>query len=124
MQDGELGYQNIFYAILDAFYSALKKANGSSLKIVMSEIGWPSKGGQATTFEYAGLYNKNLYNKNLLRHVKGGTPKRPVGPIETYIVSMFNENKPTPAYQKIGGSFTRTKCLNTNLSFNKNSKPS
>ena len=119
MQDGELGYQNIFYAILDAFYSALKKANGSSLKIVMSEIGWPSKGGQATTFEYAGLYNKNL-----IRHVKGGTPKRPVGPIETYIVSMFNENKRTPAYQKIGGSFTRTKCLNTNLSFNKNSKPS
>ena len=105
MQDGELGYQNIFYAILDAFYSALKKANGSSLKIVMSKIGWPSKGGQATTFEYAGLYNKNLYNKNLIRHVKGGTPKRPVGPIETYIVSMFNENKRTPAYQKNWGLF-------------------
>ena len=64
VQDGELGYKNIFYAILDAFYSALEKANGGSLKIIVSETGWPSEGGQATIFEYA-----SLYNKNLIKHV-------------------------------------------------------
>ena len=53
VQDDEHGYQNIFDAILDAFYSALEKANGGSLKIVVFEIGWPTEGGQATSFEEA-----------------------------------------------------------------------
>ena len=89
---------------------------GGFLKIIVSEIGWPSEGGSATSFEYA-----STYNSNLIRHVKGGTPKRPNGPIETYMFSMFNENLKTPDYEKNLGSFIQTNSLNSKLSLVKNS---
>ncbi|KAL3654473.1 hypothetical protein CASFOL_004154 [Castilleja foliolosa] len=62
-------YQNLFYAIVDAMYAALEKSGGSSVRIVVSESGWPSAGGDTTTVEYA-----STYLTNLIQRVKDGTP--------------------------------------------------
>lgn len=93
VKDGALGYQNLFDATLDAFYSALEKAGAPNVEVIVSETGWPSFGGVAATVEIAGAYYMNLIN-----HVKNsGTPKRPGKIIEAYLFAMFDEDQKGPA---------------------------
>ena len=101
VQDGQLGYWNLFDAIVDAMYSALEKSGGGNVKIVVSETGWPSGGGG----NGATAQNARTYNNNVVRHVRSraGTPRRPWRGVEAYLFAMFNENtKPVGVEQNFG----------------------
>ncbi|KAM0953940.1 putative glycosidase [Dioscorea sansibarensis] len=101
VQDGSLGYKNLFDGIVDSMYSALEKTGQPNLEVVVSETGWPSGGGATG----ATVDNAKIYNNNVIAHVEGetGTPKRPGKSIETYLFAMFNENqKPVGTEQNFG----------------------
>ncbi|ONK61467.1 uncharacterized protein A4U43_C08F30220 [Asparagus officinalis] len=101
VQDGDLSYANLFDAIIDAMYSAAEVvAGGPDVKVVVSETGWPSNGSV-----FATMQNAQIYNNNLVRHVRSnsGTPKRPGVEIETYLFAIFNENgKPAGVEENFG----------------------
>jgi exo-beta-1,3-glucanase (GH17 family) len=98
-----LVYNNLFHAMVDSMYAALEKAGAPTVRVVVSESGWPSAGGVAAT-----IGNARAYNQGLIDHVAHGTPKKP-GPIEAYLFAMFNENqKPGDATERNFGLFNPT----------------
>ncbi|XP_023738877.1 putative glucan endo-1,3-beta-glucosidase GVI [Lactuca sativa] len=102
VRDGDLGYTNMFDAMVDAVYSALEKVGAGGVEVVICETGWPSQGnGDFTTPELA-----RTYNQNLLNHVRAsGTPKRPNKNVETYVFALFNENQKDPGVEQHFGLF-------------------
>ncbi|WZZ47346.1 hypothetical protein YC2023_043605 [Brassica napus] len=62
-------YSNMFDAQLDAVYFALTAMNFKTVKVMVTESGWPSKGSPKETA--ATPDNALAYNTNLIRHVIG-----------------------------------------------------
>lgn len=101
-----LHYDNLFYAQIDAAYSALAALGYGKVEIRVSETGWPSKGDDdelGATPENAKTYNGNLLER---LHKKEGTPLKPNVSVQAFIFALFNENlKSGPTSERNYGLF-------------------
>lgn len=111
-------YTNMFDAQIDALYFALMALNFRTIRIMVTETGWPSKGSPKETA--ATPDNAQVYNTNLIRHVKNntGTPAKPGEELDVYIFSLFNENrKPGLESERNWGLFYPDQTSVYNLDF-------
>lgn len=101
-----LHYTNVFDAVIDAAYFAMSYLKFTNIPILVTESGWPSKGGSSEPD--ATPDNANTYNSNLIRHVLNntGTPKQPKVTVSTYIYELYNEDlRSGPASESNWGLF-------------------
>ncbi|KAI3443700.1 hypothetical protein Pfo_000365 [Paulownia fortunei] len=111
-------YTNMLDAQIDAINFALMALNFRTIKIMITETGWPSKGSPKETA--ATPDNAQTYNTNLIRHVINdtGTPAKPGEDIDVYIFSLFNENrKPGLESERNWGLFFPDQTSVYNLDF-------
>ncbi|KAL2903282.1 hypothetical protein RDABS01_001992 [Bienertia sinuspersici] len=103
MLDNGLFYDNLFDATLDSFVAAMEREGFRGVRVVVSETGWPTDGGEAASPENARVYNGNVV-KRALGDV--GTPMRPSVGVEVFLFDMFDENgKDGQEYEKHFGVF-------------------
>ncbi|KAL9263033.1 Glucan endo-1,3-beta-glucosidase 13-like protein [Drosera capensis] len=111
-------YMNMLDAQIDALYFALTALNFRTIKVMVTETGWPSKGAAKETA--ATPDNAETYNTNLIRHVINdtGTPAKPGEELDIYIFSLFNENrKPGMDSERNWGLFYPDETSVYNLDF-------
>ncbi|XP_047307802.1 glucan endo-1,3-beta-glucosidase 13-like [Impatiens glandulifera] len=111
-------YTNMFDAQIDALYYALSALSFKTIKIMVTETGWPSKGSPKEIS--ATPDNAQKYNGNLIRHVvnNSGTPFRPGEKLDVYVFSLFNENrKPGLASERNWGLYYPDETSVYNLDF-------
>ncbi|KAF9604961.1 hypothetical protein IFM89_011654 [Coptis chinensis] len=105
--DQGLAYYNLYDAMLDAFLAAAYRVTGGKdVAIVVSETGWPSAGNPT----YATIDNARIYNNNLKKAFRKGTPRTPGLARDTFIFAMFNEDlKPQGVEQNFGSFYPNMK---------------
>ncbi|KAL4304318.1 hypothetical protein GQ457_10G000880 [Hibiscus cannabinus] len=111
-------YTNMFDAQIDALYFALMALNFRTIRVMVTETGWPSKG--SLNEKAATPDNAQTYNMNLIRHVinDSGTPAKPGEELDVYIFSLFNENrKPGLESERNWGLFYPDQTSVYNLDF-------
>ncbi|CAH2064053.1 unnamed protein product [Thlaspi arvense] len=96
-------YTNMYDALMDSTYSAMKALGYGDVNIVVGETGWPS----ACDAPWCSLENAAWFNLNIIRRSQGqGTPLMPNRRFETYIFGLFNEEgKPGPTAERNWGLF-------------------
>uniref|UniRef100_A0A803LMI3 Glucan endo-1,3-beta-D-glucosidase n=1 Tax=Chenopodium quinoa TaxID=63459 RepID=A0A803LMI3_CHEQI len=103
MLDNELYYNNLFDATLDSLVAAMEREGFPGVRIVVTERGWPTGGGEGASPD-----NARMYNGNVVRRARGdvGTPMRPGVGVEVFLFDMFDENeKDGQEYEKHFGVF-------------------
>lgn len=102
----KITYTNMFDAMMDAVYSAIKAMGYADVEIAIAETGWPALGDPNQLA--CSIDNAVAYNGNLIKHVTSGrgTPLMPNRKFETYIFALFNENlKPGSTAERNWGLF-------------------
>ncbi|XP_022992969.1 glucan endo-1,3-beta-glucosidase [Cucurbita maxima] len=101
----KITYTNMFDAMMDALYSAMKNIGYSDVDLVIGETGWPSN---CDGYVACSPGNAATFHRNLVWHVNSGkgTPLMPNRKFETYLFALFNENlKPGPTAERNWGLF-------------------
>ncbi|XVF47909.1 hypothetical protein PTKIN_Ptkin03bG0147800 [Pterospermum kingtungense] len=99
-------YTNMFDALLDSTYSAMKALGYGDVDIAIGETGWPTQGDASSPF--ATMENSISYNGHVIKEIISGkgTPLMPNRKFETYMFALFNENLKTgPLAEKYWGLF-------------------
>ncbi|KAG2707565.1 hypothetical protein I3760_05G153000 [Carya illinoinensis] len=116
VRDGAMEYTNLFDASVDAFVYAMEKAGFPGIPVVVTETGWPTRGGEGASPENALAYNGNVV-KRAVNEV--GTRRRPRNGVEVYLFDLFDENKKGgEVYEKHFGIYGVDGVRAYNLSFN------
>jgi hypothetical protein len=83
-----VAYTNLFDIMLDSVDSAVKSLGLPEIPVVVSEIGWPTRGDPGETA--ANLENARVFNQRLVEHLRRRWNKVPV-----YIFALFDEDQKT-----------------------------
>lgn len=90
VRDGSLEYGSLVDASVDAMVCAMEREGFEGVRVVVTETGWPTSGGEAASVENAAAYNGYVVSRAL----NGvGTPRTPGMGVEVYLFDLFDENE-------------------------------